>query len=157
GTPSATNPKTQKSVPPTGLGGQPATISNDDDPRQALVAWMTAKDNPFFAKALVNRYWKHFFSRGLVDPEDDMRVTNPATNPELLDALAKSFVDGGFDLKSLVRTICTSQTYQLSSIPNDYNVNDKQNYSRYYPKRLPAEVLLDAIDAVTESKTNFGS
>ncbi len=104
----------------------------------------------------MNRYWKHFFSRGLVDPEDDMRVTNPATNQELLDALAKSFIDSGFDMKKLVRTICTSQTYQLSSLPNEYNVNDKQNYSRYYPKRLPAEVLLDAIDVVTQSKTNFG-
>ncbi len=113
---------------------------------------MTAKDNPFFARALVNRYWKHFFSRGLVDPEDDMRVTNPATNEELLDALAKHFIDSGYDLKELVRTICNSQTYQLTSLPNDYNVNDKQNYSRYYPKRLPAEVLLDALDAVTGAK-----
>ena len=104
----------------------------------------------------MNRYWKHFFSRGLVDPEDDMRVTNPATNPELLDALARHFIDSGFDLKNLVRTICNSQTYQLSSLPNEYNAGDKQNYSRYYPKRLPAEVLLDSIDAVTASKTTFG-
>ncbi len=93
GVAAATNPKTGQAVPPTGLGeqaagGRPA----DDDPRQALADWMTAKDNPFFAKALVNRYWKHFFSRGLVDPEDDMRVTNPATNPELLDALAQHFI-----------------------------------------------------------------
>ena len=101
----------------------------------------------------MNRYWKHFFSRGLVDPEDDMRVTNPATNPELLDALAKHFIDSGFDLKDLVRTICTSQVYQLASTPNEYNANDKQNFSRYYPKRLTAEVLLDAIDQVTASKT----
>jgi len=156
GTPTATNPKTQKAVPPTGLGAAPATVANDDDPRQKLVDWMTAPDNKFFAPALVNRYWKHFFSRGLVDPEDDMRVTNPATNQELLDALAKHFIDGKFDLKMLVRTICTSQVYQLASTPNDFNANDKQNYSRYYPKRLPAEVLLDAIDAVTESKTGFG-
>src|SRR4029077_11291308 len=87
----------------------------------------------------------------------DMRVTNPATNQELLDALAKHFIDNGFNLKDLVRTICISQVYQLASVPNDYNANDKQNYSRYYPKRLPAEVLLDAIDQVTESKTSFGS
>lgn len=155
GAASSTNPKTQKAVPPTGLGAAPANITADDDPRQALVDWMTAKDNKFFAPALVNRYWKHFFSRGIVDPEDDMRVTNPATNQALLDALAKNFIETGFDLKQLVRTICTSQTYQLSSVPNDYNANDKQNYSRYYPKRLPAEVLLDAIDSVTESKTGF--
>jgi hypothetical protein len=156
GVPTATNPKTQQAVAPTGLGSPPAPISNDDDPRAALADWMTAPDNPFFGSALVNRYWKHFFSRGLVDPEDDMRVTNPATNRELLDALAKHFVTTKFDLKGLVRTICTSQTYQLASVPNDYNANDKQNYSRYYPKRLPAEVLLDAIDSVTESKTGFG-
>jgi Protein of unknown function (DUF1549)/Protein of unknown function (DUF1553) len=156
GTPTATNPKTQKAVAPAGLGATPATISTDDDPRQSLVDWMTAADNKFFGPALVNRYWKHFFSRGLVDPEDDMRVTNPATNQELLDGLAKNFVDSKFNLKALVRTICTSQVYQLASTPNEYNANDKQNYSRYYPKRLPAEVLLDAIDSVTESKTGFG-
>lgn len=85
-----------------------------------------------------------------------MRVTNPATNQELLGALAGSFIDSRFDLKGLVRTICTSQVYQLASTPNDYNANDKQNFSRYYPKRLPAEVLLDAIDSVTQSKTGFG-
>jgi hypothetical protein len=152
----ATNPKTQKQVTPTGLGAEPAKLTADDDPREALVDWMTDKGNPFFAPALVNRYWKHFFSRGLVDPEDDMRVTNPATNPELLQALSKNFIDSGFDLKNLVRTICTSQVYQLSAEPNDYNANDKQNYSRYYPKRLPAEVLLDAIDQVTDTKTGFG-
>jgi hypothetical protein len=152
----AKNPKTNQDVPPTGLGAEPAAVAADQDPRQALVDWMVARDNPFFAPSLVNRYWKHFFSRGLVDPEDDMRVTNPATNQELLDALAKHFIDSGFDLKDLVRTICNSQTYQLSSLPNDYNVGDKQNYSRYYPKRLPAEVLLDAIDSVTGAKTNFG-
>ncbi len=157
GVPTATHPKTQKAIPPAGLGAAPASISTEDDPRQALADWMTAKDNKFFAPALVNRYWKHFFSRGLVDPEDDMRVTNPATNPALLAALSQHFLESGFNLKDLVRTICTSQVYQLTSTPNDYNANDKQNYSRYYPKRLPAEVLLDAIDAVTESKTSFGS
>ncbi|HEV3138748.1 MAG TPA: DUF1553 domain-containing protein, partial [Pirellulales bacterium] len=149
--------KTQKSVVPAGLGAAPASISTEDDPRAALVDWMTSTDNRFFAPALVNRYWKHFFSRGLVDPEDDMRVTNPATNQELLDALAKHFIDHGFNLKDLVRTICTSQVYQLASVPNEYNANDKQNYSRYYPKRLAAEVLLDAIDGITESKTSFGT
>ena len=156
GAASAKNPKTNQDVPPAGLGATPVTQSIDDDPRQALVDWMVQKDNPFFAPALVNRYWKHFFSRGLVDPEDDMRVTNPATNQELLNALSQHFIDKGFDVKDLVRTICNSQTYQLSSLPNEYNAGDKQNYSRYYPKRLPAEVLLDSIDTVTESKTTFG-
>jgi hypothetical protein len=104
----------------------------------------------------VNRYGKHFLGRGLVDPEDDMRVTNPASNPELLDALAKDFVDHHFDLKHLIRTICTSTSYQLSAEPNDWNRDDKQNFSRYYPKRLNAEVLLDAINQVTATSTNFG-
>lgn len=151
----AKNPKTGNNVKPTGLGAEPLEIAADRDPRQALADWMRAEDNPFFAPALVNRYWKHFFDRGLVDPEDDMRVTNPATNPELLAALSKHFVESGFDLKELVRTICNSRAYQLSSQPNEYNLTDKQNFSRYYPKRLTAEVLLDAINQVTLSTTDF--
>ena len=104
----------------------------------------------------MNRYWKHFFGRGLVDPEDDMRATNPAVNPALLDALAKDFIEYRFDLKHLVRTICNSQVYQLSAEPNAWNADDKQNFSRYFPKRLNAEVLLDAIDQVTAAPSNFG-
>jgi hypothetical protein len=137
------------------LGEAPVKLSPDDDPRQALADWMSNKDNPFFARALANRYWKHFFNRGLVDPEDDMRETNPPTNPELLAALAKSFIDSHFDLKNLVRTICRSQVYQLSSLPNKFNAVDKQYFSRYYPKRLTAEVLLDAVDEATRSDSKF--
>ncbi len=156
GTAGSTNPKTGRSVPPTGLGGEPISLSADDDPRRALADWMADPNNPFFARALVNRYWKHFFGRGLVDPEDDLRVTNPASHPELLDALARHFIESGYDLKQLIRTICNSRTYQLSSEPNRYNAEDRQNFSRYYPKRLYTEVLLDAIDDVTGSSTNFG-
>ena len=116
---------------------------------------MTEKDNPFFARMLVNRYWKHFMGRGLVEPEDDMRGTNPATNPDLLDALAGHFIQSGFDLKELIRTICRSGTYQRSSHPNGQNGDDSQNFSRYYPKRLTAEVLLDAIDQVTDVRSEF--
>jgi hypothetical protein len=152
----ASNPKTGQPVKPTGLGDKTLELTADQDPRHYLADWMSNKDNPFFGKSLVNRYWKHFFGRGLVDPEDDMRVTNPASNPELLDALAKSFVDSGFDLKQLCRTIVTSTTYQLSAEPNEWNQDDKQNFSRYYPKRLNAEVLLDAIDQVTGTNTSFG-
>jgi hypothetical protein len=151
----AANPRTGAKMKPTGLGATPLELSPDADPRHALVDWMADRDNPFFAPALVNRYWKHFFGRGIVDPEDDMRVTNPPSNPELLDALARHFIDSGFDLKDLVRTICLSQTYQLSSEPNDHNLTDKQNFSRYYPKRLNAEVLLDALDQVTATSTSF--
>lgn len=152
----ATNPKTQQPVKPTGLGSASVELDATTDPRHALVDWMAEPNNPFFAKAAVNRYWKHFFGRGLVDPEDDMRVTNPATNPALLDALAKDFVDHKFDLKHLVRTITNSQVYQLSAEPNEWNRDDKQNFSRYYPKRLNAEVLLDAIDQLAGTSSNFG-
>ena len=152
---SATNKKTKQSVKPAGLGAKVVSLTADDDARGALADWMTGRENRFFAKSLANRYWKHFFNRGLVEPEDDMRDTNPATNPELLDALAKSFTDSGYDLKQLVRTICNSRTYQLSSIPNEHNHVDKQNFSRYYPKRLTAEVLLDSVNAITRAESKF--
>ncbi|MEK6235336.1 MAG: DUF1549 and DUF1553 domain-containing protein, partial [Planctomycetales bacterium] len=155
GSASAKNPRNGDTLTPTGLASPTLELDPREDPRQALADWMADPKNPFFAPALVNRYWKHFFSRGLVDPEDDMRVTNPASNPELLKALADNFIKSGFDLKNLVREICRSNTYQLSSEPNDYNVKDKQNFSRYYPKRLNAEVLYDAVLQVTNNTTNF--
>lgn len=152
----AVNPRTKSAVHPMGLGGKELAIAAESDPRVQLAAWMTDKSNPFFARTLVNRYFKHFLGRGLVEPEDDMRVTNPPSNPELLDALAKHFVASGYDLKALVRVICTSNVYRLSSVPNEYNASDVQNFSRFLPRRLAAEVLLDAIDELTLSRTNFG-
>ena len=152
---SAKNPRTKLDVRPAGLDVPPVELDPDRDPRQALVDWMAAKDNPFFARMLVNRYWKHFFGRGLVEPEDDLRLTNPPTNPELLDGLAAYFVESGYDLKGLVRVICQSRVYQLSSLPNEYNTSDTQSFARYYPKRLSAEVLLDAINQVSNSHTEF--
>jgi Protein of unknown function (DUF1549)/Protein of unknown function (DUF1553) len=151
----ARNDRSGKMLVPAGLGATPLQVPAEEDPRGYLVDWMTHKDNPYFAKAVVNRYWKHFFSRGIVEPEDDMRETNPPTNPVLLDSLAKNFIESGFDLKQLVRTICQSSTYQLTSLPNDYNGKDKQNFSRYYPKRLSAEVLYDAFHRSTNSFENF--
>ena len=151
----ATNKKTKLPAKPAGLGAAPAALAPDDDPRLALVDWMTAKNNRFFARSLANRYWKHFFNRGLVEPEDDLRETNPPTNPELLDALGNYFAESGYDLKNLVRALCRSQTYQLSALPNEYNAVDKQNYSRYYPKRLGAEVLFDAVNQVTLSEAKW--
>ena len=150
-----TNPNTKVSLKPTPLGAEPLELSPADDPRDSLASWMTDSNNPYFARMLVNRYWKHFFSRGLVEPEDDMRVTNPATHPRLLNELADSFVADGYDLKQLIRRICNSTVYQLAALPNAHNLADAQNYSRYYPKRLPAEVLLDAINDVTASKNTF--
>lgn len=151
----ATNKKTDKPVKPAGLGEAIPGLSADDDARFFLAEWMTRPDNRFFARALVNRYWKHFFGRGLVDPEDDMRETNPPTHPELLDALASHFVKSGFDLKELVRTIARSSTYQLSPVPNAHNARDRQQFSRYYPRRLSAEVLHDSIGMLLESPAKF--
>jgi hypothetical protein len=155
GAATAKNIRSGENLKPTALGMQPLDLSPERDPRVALVQWLSRTDNPFFAKALVNRYWKHFFGRGIVEPEDDMRATNPPANPELLDGLAKHFVESGFDLKELVRAICRSNAYQLSSLPNEYNLKDKQNFSRYYPKRLTAEVLYDVFHQVTNSTQRF--
>lgn len=138
------------------LDAEPVDIGPEDDPRQKLVDWLTDPKNPFFARAVANRYWAHFFTRGIVDPLDDMRVTNPPSNPELLDALAKTLVESGYSLKSLIKVIVKSRTYQLSAVPNDFNKTDKQTYARYYPKRMSAEVLLDAVGQVTGSPTQFG-
>jgi hypothetical protein len=151
----ATNIKTGTALKPAALGDTIPPIESDEDPRLKLADWMSSSENPFFAKALVNRYWKHFFHRGLIEPEDDIRDTNPPTNPELLAALEEHFIESGFDLKGLVRVVTRSNAYQLSSVPNEYNVADQQNYSRYYPRRLQAEVLLDSIDDLTGATTNF--
>jgi hypothetical protein len=149
------NKKTREMVKPAALGQPTLEIAPDEDPRLRLADWMGDKSNPFFAKSLVNRYWKHFFKRGLIEPEDDIRDTNPPTNPELLDALARHFIESGYDLKAVVRAIVQSHTYQLSAMPNEHNGVDRQNFSHFYPKRLQAEVLLDAIDQVTEAKSDF--
>lgn len=149
------NKKTRLPVRPAALGQPTQDILPDEDPRLRLADWMSNSSNPFFAKALVNRYWKHFFKRGLVEPEDDIRDSNPATNPELLDALAAHFVKSGFDLKELVRVITQSRAYQLSAMPNEHNAVDRQNFSHYYPRRMQAEVLLDAIDQLTGARSDF--
>lgn len=151
----ATNKRTGQPAAIKALDAPALQIDNGDDPRNHLVDWMIEPGNPFVSKAIVNRYWAHFFGRGIVDPLDDMRVTNPPSNPELLQALADDFVKNGMSLKKLVRNIVTSRTYQLSAIPNEFNKNDKQNYTRFYPRRLGAEVLLDAVSQVTDSPTTF--
>jgi hypothetical protein len=155
GRPTMNNPKTGKPLPPAGLDAEPIPADWADDPRVALADWMTSRENTFFSRMLVNRYWKHFMARGMVEPEDDMRVTNPASNEQLMVALSENFAASGFDLKELVRTICRSATYQASANVNEHNVSDQTAYSRYYPKRLTAEVLLDALDAVAGAKTTF--
>lgn len=153
----AVNVKTGEALKPAALGDEIGDIAADEDPRLKLADWMGSPKNPYFAKALVNRYWKHFFHRGLIEPEDDLRDTNPPTNPQLLSALEQHFIKSEFDLKDLIRTITRSNAYQLSAQPNEFNRIDRQNYSRYYPRRLQAEVLLDSIDAVTGAATSFAN
>jgi hypothetical protein len=154
-TTSEINPTTMKPIEPKILDGPILKVAPEDDPRHKLVDWMAEPSNPFFARALANRMWGHLMGRGLVDPIDDMRETNPPSNPELLDALAKDFTKSKFDVKHLLRAICNSRTYQLSSEPNEYNQHDKQNHARYYARRMIAEVLHDAIDQLTETRTVF--
>lgn len=156
-TPTARNPKTGAPLPPAGLNATTLTPEPTRDPRIALADWMTDPANPFFAKSIANRYWKHFLGRGLVEPEDDMRITNPPSNPELLDALAKILVDSKYDLKQLIKAICLSKTYQLSEEATPDNIHDTTCYSRFYPKRLNAEVLLDSIDDVLGVRSRFDS
>ncbi len=127
----------------------------DGDPRRHLAEWLTKADNPWFARLAVNRLWKHYLGRGLVEPEDDLRSTNPATNEPLLDYLTKTLVAKNYDLKAVTRLILNSHVYQLASLPNATNKDDEQHYSHSRVKRLPAEVLLDAISAVTESPESF--
>jgi hypothetical protein len=143
------HPKTDAVLAPRPLGGEPPQIGPDDDRREHLARWITAPENPLFARAIVNRMWGLVMGVGLVEPVDDVRVTNPASNEALLDALAKDFVARGYDLKHLLRTITASAAYQRSSKATPNNARDTRNYSRYYVKRLTAEVLLDAVGQVT--------
>jgi WD40 repeat protein len=149
------HPVTEAVMRPKPPEGAPAKIENGIDPRRALADWVTATDNPFFARAAVNRVWAEFFGRGFVDPVDDFRTSNPPSHEPLLDALARDFVQHGCDLKHLMRTIMRSHLYQLSSLPNEHNLGDTRNFSRSYRRRLPAEVLADAVAEVTGVPTAF--
>lgn len=149
------HPRTNQVMAPRPLDG-PA-IEHPFDRRIPLAEWLTAKDNAYFAKSVVNRYLGYLLGRGLVEPVDDLRSTNPPTNPPLMDALAKHFSDGGFDLKQLTRAIMTSRLYQLDSQPSAANAADSKFYSHFQVKRLPAEALIDAIDSVTDVRTKYRS
>jgi hypothetical protein len=158
------HPRRGVPMPPTPLDGKSAPTGKD---RRAYFAdWLTAADNPYFAKALVNRVWRNFMGRGLVEAEDDLRQTNPPSNPELLDALAKDFIAKKYDVKQLIRTIMNSAAYQRSSSPfvaresgagieEAGNKADDRYYSHYLIRRLPAEVVLDAYSAITKVPTAF--
>ena len=128
---------------------------SSDVPRIKLATWLTAKENPYFAKSLSNRYWSYLNGKGIIDPVDDIRLSNPASNPELLDALTSDFVAHGFGLKQLLRTITNSHTYQRSFVTHQWNEDDDTNYSHATPRRLAAEQLFDAIMTATGSPTNL--
>ncbi len=150
-----TQPRTQKTMQPKFMGGPLATIPPGADRRDALAVWMTSGDNPFFAKSTVNRVWYHLMGRGIVDPVDDFRDSNPSANDELLDALAEDFVAHKFDVKYLIRTIMLSRTYQLSAQANEFNKDDNKYFSHAVTKLLTAEQLLDALCATTEVAEKF--
>ncbi|MBA4063437.1 MAG: hypothetical protein C0501_06935 [Isosphaera sp.] len=145
----------KEGVPARPLGAAPPTFAPADDRRKALADWMTAADNPYFAAAAANRLWAHYFGRGLVEPVDDLRATNPATNEPLLAALAAHLRETGYDLKAFTRTLLLSRAYQLGSRPAPGNAADEQNFSRAAVKPMPAEVLLDAVCRVTGVAEKF--
>ena len=153
GNPATKHPRTGENVPPHAMDAEPA--KDIGDRRRALAEWFTAPENPWFARNLANRLASHFLGRGVIEPVDDVRATNPAGNPALLDALAAAVVESRFDLKQFIRTLTASRTYQLSATPNDTNAQDEQNYSRALFKRIPAEVLLDAVSQVTGVPEKF--
>ena len=147
-------PRTGQVMKPKALGG-PVIEAADERRSEALAKWLTSPDNPFFAKSLVNRIWYHLLGRGIVEPVDDFRDSNPACNDELLDGLAAQFVQSGYNLRALVQSIVSSRTYQLSARTNELNADDSIYFSHAYTKLLPAEVLLDAISTVCASGTPF--
>lgn len=149
------HPRRGVPMPPAPLDGKPLDFDDRSDRRAAFTDWLTAPENPYFARALVNRVWRSFLGRGLVEAEDDLRQTNPPTNGELLDALAKDLVVHKYDVKHLVRTVMNSATYQRSSKPLPENVTDDRFYSHYLVRRLPAEVILDIYSQVTGVPTPF--
>lgn len=145
-----THPVSEAVMVPRPPGGEAfASIDPKADPRKVFAGWLTGKANPHFSKAMVNRIWAAMFGRGLVDPVDDFRESNPAVNAPLLDWLAKDFAEHGFDQKHTLRVILNSRLYQQGSVPNEHNVADQRNFSRSYRRRLSGEVLLDAISEIT--------
>lgn len=151
------HPVTGQVLPPRPLFGKTAPVDDEHDPRLALADWIVAPENPYFARVIVNRVWADLMGRGLVEPVDDLRATNPPSNAPLLAALADDFRRNGHDLKKLIRTIMTSSAYALSSRPTERNLADVRNHSRYYRQRLRAEVLLDAVSDITGVPETFAA
>ena len=151
----AKHPVTNANVPPKFLGGAAPELKPGDDRRKAMAKWIASSDNSFFARNIANIIWQHFFGIGVVDPVDDVRISNPPSNPELIDALAKKLVEYNYDVRKFVKDITMSQTYQRTSITNESNEKDKRNFAHAMVRRVRAEVLLDAISSVTNTPNKF--
>ncbi len=148
------NAKNGQVMAPKFLGGATPDVKGKDR-RAVLAEWLTSPENPWFAQTLVNRAWQHFLGKGITDPPDDVRVTNPPSHPLLLDEMARRLTEQKYDLRTLVRDICTSYTYQMATQPRDPVIKDDRNFSHALVRRLPAEQLLDAISQVTQTKVKF--
>jgi hypothetical protein len=148
------HPVTKQNMKPKFLGGAEPDVAGKDR-REVLADWLASAENPYFARNLANIVWAHFMGRGIVEPVDDVRVSNPPSNPELLDALTARFIESNYDFKQLVRDICSSRTYQLSTRANDTNATDESNFSKAAIRRKRAEVLHDTISQVTETEDKF--
>jgi hypothetical protein len=148
-------PLTGVAQPPTPLDSKPISLTSTEDRRIPMANWVTSPANPYFSRAITNRIWKNFFAVGLVEAVDDLRMTNPASNEKLLNETASYLAKNHFDLKALMRTILQSETYQRSSVALPENKDDTRFYARYYPRRLIAEVMLDAVSSVTAVPTSF--
>ena len=148
-------PLTGKPQLPAPLDGTPLSLDAPGDRREHLADWLTSPENPYFARAISNRVWANFFGKGIVEPVDDLRLSNPASNEELLDGISQFLIDHDFDLKQLMKEILRSATYQRSSMSLPENREDRGFFSRYFPRRLSAEVLLDAISQVTQVPSDF--
>jgi hypothetical protein len=149
------HPIHKKPMPPKFLGGETPDIKKGTDRRKVLADWLASPDNPFFARNLANIVWSHFFGQGIIEPVDDVRISNPPSNPELLDKLASQFTEYNYDFKKLVRDVCNSRAYQLSTRTNPSNEDDLRNFARAQLRRMRAEVLLDVISQVTQTKNKF--
>lgn len=149
------HPRLGRPLPPRPLDALPLALDSPRNRREYFAEWLTSPGNPYFARALVNRVWRNFMGRGLVEAVDDLRATNPPTNEELFSALVQDFVSHGFDVKHLMRTIMNSATYQTTSEPSEQNAHDEKYYSHYIIRRLPAEVILDALSQVTQVPEKF--
>jgi hypothetical protein len=149
------NPVGAKTMTPKFLGGESPTIATGKDRREVLAQWLTSPDNPFFATSVANRIWAHFFGAGIIEPVDDIRVSNPPSNPELFQKLGAKLGEYKFDFKSLVRDICNSEAYQRSCERNESNAGDERNFAHASPRRIPAEQLLDCVGQATETPDKF--